>query len=288
MAKCPKCGKELTILNFRAECPKCGVNIPNYDWERRLEEDADKAEMAFARLHYKTANFKSATVGSPLRIVRLVCTFLPLIALVLPLAKYTIELPFVSKEGSLTFLKVALKVFGDTGLIGHMINLTKGELLGQLSTDLLISVAGMFLAVVFGVLNFFVLLIAAFNLHWRFNVILNALAAASFGVGFYYLKSFFELNSGTSFTVFSGSMSFAFFVGIALFLLNMTLNIIVGIGFKKQKKSQPTIDEAAAVEIEKLHTLGYGYKDDKPEKKKKEKKAKKEAENEVKKDSEEE
>ena len=275
MAKCPKCGKELTIFNFRAECPSCGVNIPNYDWERRLDEDADKAEMAFARLHYKTANFKSATVGSPLRIIRLICTFLPLIALVLPLAKYTIELPFFSKDGSLTFLSVALKIFGDTGLIGHIINLTKGELLGQLSTNLLISVAGMFLAVVFGVLNFFVLLIAAFNLHWRFNVILNALAAASFAAGYYYLKSFFALNSGTSFTAVGGSMSFAFFVGIALFLLNMILNIIVGISFSKQKKEQPTIDEAAAIEIEKLHTLGYGYKEEKPKKEKKEKKAKK-------------
>ena len=276
MAKCPKCGKELTILNFRAECPACGVNIPNYDWERRLEEDADKAEMAFARLHYKTSNFKSATVGSPLRIIRLVCTFLPLIALVLPLAKYSIELPFFSKNSSLTFLSVALKIFGDTGLIGHMINLTKGEVLGQLSADLLISVAGMFLAVVFGVLNFFVLLIAAFNLHWRFNVILNALAACSFAAGYYYLRQFFMLNSGVSVNVVSGSMSFAFFVGIALFLLNMTLNIIVGLSFRKQKREQPTIDEAAAIEIEKLHTLGYGYKEEKPKKEKKTKKEKKE------------
>jgi hypothetical protein len=276
MAKCPKCGKELTILNFRAECPNCGVNIPNYDWERRLEEDADKAEMAFARLHYKTANFKSATVGTPLRIIRLVCTFLPLIALVLPLAKYTIELPFFSKSGSLSFLNVALKIFGDTGLIGHLISLTKGELLGQLSTDLLISVAGMFLAVVFGVLNFFVLLIAAFNLHWRFNVILNALATCSFAVGYYYMKSFFALNAGTSFTAFSGQMAFAFFVGIALFLLNMILNIVVGLGLSKQKKEQPTIDEAAEIEIEKLHTFGYGYKEEKPKKEKKEKKSEKE------------
>lgn len=275
MAKCPKCGKELTILNFRAECPKCGVNIPNYNWEKRLEEDADKAEMAFARLHYKTANFKSATVGTKLRIVRLVCTFLPLIALVLPLAKYSIELPFFSKDGSLSFLNVALKIFGDTGLIGHMIAMTKGELLGALSTDLLVSVAGMFLAVVFGVLNFFVLLIAAFNLHWRFNVILNALATCSFGVGYYYLKAFFELSSGSSFNAISGKMSFAFFVGIALFLLNMVLNIIVGMGLSKQKKEQPTIDEAAATEIEKLHTYGYGYKEEKPKKEKKAKKAKK-------------
>ncbi|MBE6836319.1 MAG: hypothetical protein E7515_08795 [Ruminococcaceae bacterium] len=272
MAKCPKCGKELTILNFRAECPQCGVNIPNYDWERRLEEDADQAEMAFARLHYKTANFKSATVGSPLRIVRLVCTFLPLIALVLPLASFSIELPYLSKSGTLSFLNIVLKIFGDTSLIGNMLAMMKGEVLGEITTDLFLSIVGMLLAVVFGVLNFFVLLIAAFNLHWRVNVILNALAAACFGAGYYFMNSFFALNSVSGVPAVSGSMKYAFFVGIALFLLNMILNIVVGVGFSKQKKEQPTIDEAAAVEIEKLHTLGYGYKEEKPKKEKKNRK----------------
>lgn len=276
MAKCPKCGKELTILNFRAECPKCGVNIPNYDWERRLEEDADKAEMSFARLHYKTANFKSATVGSPLRIVRLVCTFLPLIALVLPMAKYSLELPFASKDGTISFLSIALKFFGDTGLLGHLIALTKGQVMGESASAMLFAFAGMFLAVVFGVLNFFVLLIAAFNLHWRINVILNALAAASFGAGYVYMSKFFELSANGGFSAVSGSMKFAFFVGIALFVLNMILNIIVGIGLSKQKKEQPTIDEAAAIEIEQLHTYGYGYKEEKPEKKDKKKEKQKE------------
>ena len=276
MAKCPKCGKELTILNFRAECPKCGVNIPNYDWERRLEEDADKAEMSFARLHYKTSNFKSATVGSPLRIVRLVCTFLPLIALVLPMAKYSFELPFVSKDGTLSFLNIVLKFVDDTGIIGNLIALTKGQIMGESASAMLFSFVGMLLAVVFGVLNFFVLLIAAFNLHWRINVILNALAAACFGASYVYMSRFFTLSANGGFSAVSGSMQYAFFVGIALFLLNMILNIAVGLGLSKQKREQPTIDEAAAIEIEKLHMYGYGYKEDKPEKKSKKQKNKKE------------
>ncbi len=276
MAKCPKCGKELTILNFRAECPKCGVNIPNYDWERRLEEDADKAEMSFARLHYKTANFKSATVGSPLRIVRLICTFLPLIALVLPMAKYSYAFPFVAKDGTLSFLNIVLKFFGDTGLLSHLIALTKGQIMGQSASAMLFSFLGMFLAVVFGVLNFFVLLIAAFNLHWRLNVILNALAAGCFGLSYFYMSKFFALSAAGGFSAVSGSVQFAFFVGIALFLLNMVLNIVVGLGLSKQKKEQPTIDEAAKEEIEKLHIYGYGYKEEKKEKKSKKSKDKKE------------
>ena len=51
-AKCPSCGEKLHWYDFRAECKHCGANIPNYDWENRLEADADAAEDSFARLHY--------------------------------------------------------------------------------------------------------------------------------------------------------------------------------------------------------------------------------------------
>ena len=49
MAKCPKCNRKLHIWNVKAECPDCGVNIANYDWENRLEQDAIEAEIAFAK-----------------------------------------------------------------------------------------------------------------------------------------------------------------------------------------------------------------------------------------------
>ena len=80
-AKCPECGHTLKIWDIKAECPKCGTNIANHQWEKRLNDDADFAEHAFAKFHYKFGNFKSAVVGSKLRIVRLILTFAPLIAL---------------------------------------------------------------------------------------------------------------------------------------------------------------------------------------------------------------
>ena len=94
MEKCPKCGAKLHWYDFRAECKHCGVNIPNYKWEERLENDADTAETSFAKLHYKMSNFKYGTIGSPLMIVRLVFTLLPLVAFVVPLVKITLCFPF--------------------------------------------------------------------------------------------------------------------------------------------------------------------------------------------------
>lgn len=273
MANCPKCGKELKLWNVRAECPSCGVNIPNYNWEQRLNDDADVAEKSFARLHYKFHNFGSATVGSTLRIIRLICTFLPLIALVLPLANLTVNLPFYSSQGTVSFLSIVLKIVDDTSVIGLLMALTKGEILGTISTNLLISIAGMVLAVVFGVLNFFVLLISALNLRWVFNVILNVLATASFAVSYYFMNAFFVANEGTSLTAVSGSVSYAYILGIALFALNMVLNIVVGAGLKKQKATQPTIEQATEEEIGNLHAKGYGYKEEEKKAAKKQKKA---------------
>lgn len=111
MAKCPKCGAKLHWYDFRAECKHCGVNIPNYKWEERLENDADTAETSFAKLHYKMSNFKYGTIGSPLMIVRLVFTLLPLVALVVPLDKNTLCFPFYEKtEECFNFSRLYLTI----------------------------------------------------------------------------------------------------------------------------------------------------------------------------------
>ena len=70
MAFCPKCGRHLNIWHIKAECPTCGVNIPNYDWEGRLNEDAEKAKIAWSKFNKFTGNFKSALFGNKLRIIR--------------------------------------------------------------------------------------------------------------------------------------------------------------------------------------------------------------------------
>ena len=51
-SKCPSCGRTLKLWEFKAECPGCGASIPNYQWEKRLSDDADVAEHAFAKLHF--------------------------------------------------------------------------------------------------------------------------------------------------------------------------------------------------------------------------------------------
>ena len=175
MAKCPNCGRKLKWYNVRAECPDCGANIPNYNWEGRLEADADAAETAFARLHYRLDNFKSATVGSPLRIVRLVVTLLPLVGLVVPLLNATLTFPLYENTGSISFLTFVLDYLTKFD-IGSVLKLVSGEILGGLFLSLVLAMVFALLAVAAGVLNFFVVLLGAINLNWLPNVLLNVVS----------------------------------------------------------------------------------------------------------------
>lgn len=250
-AKCPNCGAKLHWYDFRAECKHCGENIPNYNWEARLEEDADIAERSFARLHYRTGNFKSATIGSPLRIVRLVCTLLPLVALVVPLLNATFAFPFREGTESVSFLTFVLNYLTKLDL-GSVFSLLDGKVLGGAVTALLLSILMALVAVVAGVLNFFVVLIGAINLNWLFNVILNAVSLVTWGLSALFLSQFTAQCADLSLGLFSGSVSPFYLVGIGLFLLDLVVDLVVGLSLRKQKKNQPTIDEAVEIELNEL------------------------------------
>lgn len=249
--KCPNCGKTLHWYDFRAECKYCGANIPNYDWEGRLEQDADIAETSFARLHYHLDNFKSATVGSPLRIVRLVCTLLPLVALVVPLLNATFAFPFYAETKSISFLTFVLDYLTKFD-IGSALSLAGGEILGGVITSLLLACLFALLAVAAGVVNFFAVLLGAINLRWLPNVILNIISLASWCLSAYFLNQFTLGASELSVQVFSGTVSMWILLGVGLFLLDLVIDVVVGVGLRKQRKTQPTIDEAVEKELKEL------------------------------------
>ncbi len=238
MALCPKCHGILNFWNVKAECPYCGVNIPNYNWEVRLDNDAANAEVAWKKFRKFTANFKSALFGSKLRIVRFICTFLPLIALILPLANYTLTLPFVNGEATnFSLLDFTLNSFLTLNW-GSLIGLVSSSNLGTPVLLLMLAVLLLYLAVVFGVLNFIFVLIKAPSLKALSNIILCIGSTTCFALaGIFFTVSVSLLNS-TSVQFITGSVQYGLFVGIGLFTLNVVLNTIVNKGFKKQRVEQ--------------------------------------------------
>ena len=238
MAICPKCGKPLNFWNVKAECPACGVNIPNYNWEERLDEDAKNAEVAWASFRKFTGNFKSALFGNKLRIVRFIFTFVPLVALVLPLVNYSVNLPFVySMSGNMSLLDFTLNT---------LLNLNWGNLLGIINADgvgisfalLFIALLLLYLAVVFGVLNFVFVLLRASKLKAGFNMSMCIASALCFALSAVLFTVCVSQVANTSMPVFTGSLQYGIFVGIGLFTINIILNTVVNKGFKKERLAQ--------------------------------------------------
>lgn len=254
MAKCPNCGKKLKWYEFRAECKSCGTNIPNYNWETRLEEDADKAETSFAKLHYRLNNFKSATVGSPFRIIRLVATLLPLVGLVVPLMKVSLSLPFYEDTSTVSFLTLILNYITKLDFMGGF-QLMSATALGSTFKFLMLAIVFAFLAVVAGVLNFLVVLIAAVSLKAGFNIFLNVVATAGWIASAVLLSISVTNAMSNNIDVFSGNVIWwGYAIGTALFLANVVISVVASKSFKKQLSSQPTMGEYIANELEEIRT----------------------------------
>lgn len=254
MAKCPNCGKKLKWYEFRAECKSCGTNIPNYNWEARLEEDADKAETSFAKLHYRLNNFKSATVGSPFRIIRLVATLLPLVGLVVPLMKVSLSLPFYEDTSTVSFLTLILNYITKLDFMGGF-QLMSATALGSTFKFLMLAIVFAFVAVLAGVLNFLVVLIAAVSLKAGFNIFLNVVATAGWIASAVLLSISVTNAMSNSIDVFSGNVIWwGYAIGATLFLANVVISVVASKSFKKQLSSQPTMDEYIANELEEIRT----------------------------------
>ncbi len=238
MAFCPKCGRHLNIWHVKAECPTCGVNIPNYDWEGRLNEDAEKAAIAWSKFNKFTGNFKSALFGNKLRVIRFIFTFVPLVALILPLANYSINLPFVYADSvNMTLVDFTLNTLLSLNW-GSLVNLMTSDFIGTPAGMLIISILLLYLAVVFGVLNFIFVLLRAPKLKAGFNITMCVLSTLCFAFAAILFTSSVSNVANTSIAFISGSVQYGIFVGIGLFTLNVVLNTITNKSFKKQRNEQ--------------------------------------------------
>lgn len=238
MAFCPKCGRHLNIWHIKAECPTCGVNIPNYDWEGRLDEDAEKAKIAWSKFNKFTGNFKSALFGNKLRVVRFIFTFVPLVALILPLANYSINLPFVNAESvNMTLVDFTLNTLLSLNW-GSLVTLISSNFIGTPAGMLMFAILLLYLAVVFGVLNFIFVLLRAPKLKAGFNITMCVLSTICFALAAVLFTICVTSVGSTSIGFISGSVQYGIFVGIGLFTLNVVLNTIINKGFKKQRVEQ--------------------------------------------------
>ncbi len=226
MEKCPHCQATLKPWNIKAECPKCKANIPNYNWEERLDKDSEIAESCFIKLHKTMAAFKYSFVGTKLRIARIPVSVLPLFGFLFPLGKAAINLPFCSESTSLNAVTI----------IKALVNLDFNTLFKFIGSELtresaLLFASSVFL-LIFSVLSLLVSLgFLMFNfkkLNSKGLFVTNLAAAMMLAAGGVCFSRFFT-SLGSIRTAFNGNVSFGLYIAIGLFLASSLINLAVAL-----------------------------------------------------------
>lgn len=228
MANCPKCGRKLTLFDWKPNCPDCGVNLVYYGLEDRLLDEADAAEAEHARMQKKIDRLKAAFVGSKLTIARIVLSLLPIAALLIPLCEISFKAPFMGDK---------TKAIGLIELIDVFSNLDFDALFAMIGSSTLstafIGYAGalvsLALSLVFVIVSLLALMIACGPKGNVRNFTLNGLAIA-FAVASIVFFSIFASNGSAVFGGYlSGKIGVGIFVYIAMLLVLLTVNIILAV-----------------------------------------------------------
>ena len=213
MAQCPNCHAKLHVWNVKAECPHCHANIPNHNWEQRLDEDAEAREAAFYHMNTTLAKLKYAVVGTPLHLVRLVCCVLPLLGYLLPMAHV------VGKDTEGTFSILAMFT-GNKDLFSpaHLLEVFKWGSPAQMG--LLRALLPAVAALVCGVVAFFLVPILFKHPKSPAVMLLHLLSLGGYTAGVLFAKSTFQSFG-------NGSLQFAVWLGIAAFALVFVLDVVL-------------------------------------------------------------
>ncbi len=246
MARCPKCDRKLHIWNVKAECPDCGVNIANYDWENRLEQDAIEAEIAFAKLHETLKRFKYSFVGTKLRIARIPISVLPLFSFLLPLGTLSVSIPFFEDTFSLNAITIVMNIL-NFDILG-IFKAPSSEIIGEAALMFMLSL----LFVVLSALSLLVSLVFLLLNFKKFNslglCITNFVASMMMFASAFCFNTLSGMMAASTFAdAVSCAPSWGIFVSGMLFLASSITNFIVS----RQKVILPeedTKEEAAEKE----------------------------------------
>ena len=104
----PACNRRLKLSDWRPNCPECGTNILYYKMEERLLAEADKVETDSAAFQKKVDRAKAAVVGNKWAIARLVLLAMPLLALLIPMGRMEVSIPFVEKAATINAVSIVM------------------------------------------------------------------------------------------------------------------------------------------------------------------------------------
>lgn len=225
MANCPKCGRKLRLFDWKPNCPDCGVNLVYYGMEERLMDEADAAEAEHARLQKRIDRLKASFVGSPLAIVRIILSVLPIATLLLPLATVTYSGPFIE---STTATVNAIKIYELVSSLDFdaLFTMIGSNVVGSSFIGYFGALLGILLSLVFVIVSLLMLTLACSPKGCPRNLIFNSLAIVSAIVSVVMFTQFANgITSAFPEFVSQASIGFGIYVYIASLAILLGLNI---------------------------------------------------------------
>lgn len=252
MARCPKCDRKLHIWNVKAECPDCGVNIANYDWENRLEQDAIEAEAAFAKLRDTMKKFRYSFIGTKLRIARIPISVLPLFSFLLPLGTMAVSIPFCNENITINAISLVMNIM-NFDILG-IFKAPASDIIGDTALRFMLSV----LFVVLSALSLLVSLVFLMLNFKKFNslglAVTNFVASGMmFASAFCFNQFSAMMEASTLADAIQCGPSWGVFVSGALFLASSITNFMVSrqkVDLDSFEKDKETKEETKTTEEE--------------------------------------
>lgn len=226
MAHCPKCGRKLTILDWKPNCPECGVNLVYYGMEERLLDEADAAEAEHAKLQKRLDRLKASFIGSKLTIARIVLSVLPIAMLLLPLCSVTFSGPYIEQT---TTNVNAIEIYNLVSSLDFdsLFAMLGSPLLGTSFIGYAGALVCILLSLVVVIVSLLMLTIACGSKGNPRNITLNSLSIV-FAVASIVFFSIFSKNIHAVFPDFvRGSIGFGIFVYIASLVALLVINIVI-------------------------------------------------------------
>lgn len=238
MAKCPKCGRKLTLFDWKPNCPDCGVNLVYYGMEERLMEEADQAEAEHARLQKRIDRLKASFVGSKLAIVRIILSVLPIAALMLPLASVSFTGPFI--EATTTSIN-AIEIYNIVSSLDFdaLFTMIGSGIVGSSFIGYAGALVGILLSLVFVILSLVLLTLACSPKGCPRNIVMNSLAIVAAVVSIVMFNQFANgITAVFPDFVTDASIGFGIYVYIGALALLLGINIYLTVNKIEVKYKQ--------------------------------------------------
>ncbi len=267
MAKCPKCGHHLRLIDVSQNCPKCGVNMRFYNFEETFYREAKYAELSQAGLSAKLRRLKASFIGSKLTILRLAVMLLPLVSLLLPSGKFVMSLVLKQVETPLSALGL-YSLFSGGGL-NFVLGMTDAAVSGSAFSALLVVLAVYALTAVSAVLVLLTSVLGFISIKnmQKITCVFSVLGAAEAVAS---LVLIFRFASMSANPILSGEKGFGLLLTLVMFGVTFAVNFMLcrkGIPvaydegmleriaiFKKVKKGELNLDDLPQPVVETAET----------------------------------